>query len=183
MSNFEMLLESENFVLIAEQVFKDSCRELLGKLNNESIDKIQEYVELLVNKKTKRSLETEISEALFPILEKNSVLYGSFLYETQPIQEDVKHEKPILVTIRESSSAEYVVNSLKEQSEQDSDKKEGKKGKKGKLAAGLGAAGLAGGAGYKYRNQIGSAAKVGLKKISGSMDDIKQQAGEVISGN
>ena len=146
MSNFQFLMENENLLPIAEQVFKDSCQELLENLNEESIDKVQEYVELLSEKKTKKSLENEISEALSPILEKNASLYGTFLYDVQSIQES-NQDVPALVTIRECSSAEYVANTILEQAQQTNNKSKLKTA--GKIGAGLGAAGALGLAGKK----------------------------------
>ena len=144
MSNFQMLLENENLIIIAEEIFKESCRELIQNLDEESSNKIQEYVELLSNKKIKRSLENEISEALTPILEKNAILYGTFLYETTPIQENVDvSDKQMLTNIRENSRIDFIIEAmtLKEQAQ-------GSKLKTtGKIGAGLGAAGAAGAGG------------------------------------
>src|SRR6056297_723524 len=161
MSNFQMLLENKNLNFIIEEVFKDSCRELIQNLDNASLDKLQEYTELLIDKKTKKSLETEISEALTPILEKNTILYGSFLYETSVIQEDINLEKSILVTIRENIGTNFLITHIIQEVEN----KNNKKNMDGRVAAGLGAAGLAAGTGiggYKYGQNKGL--KTGLTK-------------------
>src|SRR6056297_938880 len=168
MSNFQMLLENENLIIIAEEVFKDSCIELIQNLDEESLNKIQEYVELLSNKKIKRSLENEISEALTPILEKNTILYGTFLYETTPIQENVKvSDKQMLTNIRENSRIDFIIEAmtLKEQAQSSKWKKAGK------IGAGLGAAGLAGAAGLTA---------LGHGDATEGFDKVKGAAGKVV---
>jgi len=171
-----MLLENETLAPIAEEVLKDSCFELIQNLDEESVAKIEEYVGLLNEKKTKKSLENEISEALSPILERNTILYGSFLYETQPIEENATSEKPVLVTIRENSSAEYVANVFTEQS----DDKKSKWKTAGKIGAGLGAAGAAGAAGLAAAGEgdIGA----GVEKAKEATSDVVGKFKNKISG-
>ena len=41
MSNFEMLLENENILPVAEQVFQDSCQELVNNIDEELLFNLQ----------------------------------------------------------------------------------------------------------------------------------------------
>jgi len=162
MSNFQSLLENEELIFIAEEVFKESCKELIQILDEPSIEKIEEYVSLLSNKKIKKSLECEISESLFPILEKNTILYGTFLYETQPIQENVNFgNEQLLTNIRENSDINFIIDamSLNEQT------RNSKSNIAKKTGIGLGVAGAAG-AGSVY-----AAGKKSLKDAQNKYDD------------
>ena len=120
---------------------------------------MEEYVELLSNKKIKKSLECEISEAIYPILERNSILYSSFLYDLDnSIQENTELNKNVLTVIRENSSSTFIIEAM-------TDETKAKLKKAGKVAAGVGAlAGVAGTA-YAKRDELGNMAKTTGKAV------------------
>jgi len=138
MSNFNALLESKEYNVLVPTIVQESFRDLMSNLNEDDLQKIQEYSDLLKDKKLKRSLEEEISEAIMPILEFNTILYGSFLYETESIEEGCcSDSKNILENLREMLGKEFVA----EAADTEAAKKKGMS-KTGKTLAGLGAAGL-----------------------------------------
>ncbi len=169
MSNFNTLLENKELFALTETIFIESCNELIDALDEESIQKLEEYSTLLKDKKLKRSLEEEISEALMPIVEVNTVLYGSFLFDTAPIQESCCEDaKSKLSQLRELYGIEVVAEALSPQ-------RRAQLVRAGKIGAGaLGA----GAAGYKlYQAATGEG---GLAGAAERAKDAVTGAGKVI---
>lgn len=153
MSALISLFNTDNSALI-ETVFVESCFDLVNQLDEEGLEKINEYVTLLADKKTKKSLESEISEALVTVMEHNAALFGTFLYEG--CEEEISEEdaKSMLENIRTNMGREFVMEAL-------SDKTKSRLKTVGKIGAGAAALGAAGWGAYKYG------------------DDVKEKAGEI----
>jgi hypothetical protein len=143
--NFYALLETRelNSIFVPEIVW-ESCNDLLSLIDTEEdMNKLYEYTELLRDKKLKKSLEAEISEALAPLLEKNTILYGSFLYDTAPLHESCcENAHYTLSQLRELLGSEFIAEAL-------TPKRVANLKRSGKIAAGVGAAGLAGAGGLE----------------------------------
>ena len=146
MSALIALFNTENDALV-ESVFVDSCTDLVNCLDDEGIEKINEYVTLLSNKQTKDTLEQEISEALVVVMEHNAALYGTFLYES--VEEEIAPEnaKSLLENIRTSFGREMVMEVL-------SDKAKSRLKTAGKV--GLGAAAVGGAGALLYNKMKGN---------------------------
>ena len=169
MSNFNTLMENKDFNTLIPEIVYESFTDLMVSLDDEQVQKLEEYSGLLNDKKLKRSLEEEISEALMPILERNTVLYGSFLYETVAIEEGCcEDSKSKLSQIREMLGVEFV-------SEAANPERRSRMRRAGAgLAAGLGAgaAGLgaayAAGEGDTATERVASGARRGLDAAKGA---------------
>jgi len=169
MSNFNTLMENKNFNTLIPEIVYESFTDLMISLDDEQVQKLEEYSGLLNDKKLKRSLEEEISEALMPILERNTVLYGSFLYETVAIEEGCcEDSKSKLSQIREMLGVEFV-------SEAANPQRRSRMRRAGAgLAAGLGAgaAGLgaayAAGEGDTAAERVASGARRGVDAVRGA---------------
>ncbi len=109
MSNFSKLLENENYNVLVPAIIEESFNDLICSLNEDDIQKVQEYCDLIKENKLKRSLEEEISEAIMPIIEHNTVLYGSFLYETEVLEEGCCSDaKNILENLRSMVGKDFI---------------------------------------------------------------------------
>jgi hypothetical protein len=188
MSNFSKLLENENYNVLVPTIIEESFNDLICSLNEEDIQKVQEYCDLIKENKLKRSLEEEISEAIMPIIEHNTVLYGSFLYETEVLEEGCCSDaKNILENLRSMVGKEFIAEVS------DTTKRRMKQAGTGVGAAGTGAAiGLTAAAKKNYdkslmgklgigSDSIGSHFKRGIKNVSkGAADkfeDVKDKLG------
>jgi len=168
MSALTTLFDTENDALV-EVVFVESCKDLINMLDDEAIEQINEYVTLLGDKKTKSSLEQEISEALVAVMENNAALYGTFLYETTGDEISPENVKTMLENIRELFGREFVMEALSDKA---------KRGLKtaGKVALGVGAAGGAAYAAHKNQEGIGKAVKTGLGKVKDAFSGDKPES-------
>lgn len=141
--NFYALLETRELnALLVPEIVWESFNDLLSLIDTEEdLNKLYEYSELLRNKQLKKSLEIEISEALTPLLEKNTILYGSFLYDTVPLTESCcESSQSTLAHLRELLGSQFIAEAV-------SPKRVVNLKRAGKIAAGVGAAGLAGAGG------------------------------------
>jgi hypothetical protein len=182
MSALIALFNTENDALV-ESVFVDSCFDLVSNLDDDDIDKINEYVTLLDNKQTKEILEQEISEALVMVMEHNAALYGTFLYESVDEEIDEESAKTMLENIRSAFGREFVMEAL-------SDKAKSRLKTAGKIGAGAAALGAAGYAAYKGNDgfkagvdsavdKVGNVVHTGKNKLTSLMArDGKVSSGE-----
>ena len=136
MSALIALFNTENDALV-ESVFVDSCIDLIDCLDETDLEKLNEYVTLLGEKKTKESLEQEISEALVLVMEHTAGLYGTFLYESTEDDIDPESAKTMLENIRTAFGREFVMEAL-------SDKAKSRLKTAGKVGLGAAAVGAAG---------------------------------------
>jgi len=186
-----MLFENDELLPIAGEIFNNSVKELIESLigDQQSLKKLEEYVTLLNEKKNKKSLETEISEALTPILEKNTILYGTFLYETAPLQENTFSDTSVLFELREFIGSDAIVSVFNNEAnivvnEQSQNRNTGVRDK---IVGGLSVAGLAGAGagGYKYGKKQGISQ--GISQIKNSktyqtgedVEDIKKSVSKL----
>ena len=149
MSALIALFNTENDALV-ESVFVDSCIDLVSSLDDEDIEKINEYITLLDNKQTKGSLEQEISEALVMFMEHNAALYGTFLYESTDEEIDPENAKTMLENIRNAFGREFVMEALSDQAKS----RLKTAGKIGAGVTGAAAAGVAGWQAHKHGDDI-----------------------------
>jgi hypothetical protein len=137
MSALTYLMQNQDFEAVLENVFVDSCVDLIKRLDETGLASIDEYIGLLEDKKVKKSLEMEISEALIPILENNAALYGTFLFEGDDVELTKEEAKTFLESVRGHFGREFIIEALSEKAKQ--------RLKTGaKIGAGLAAAGAAG---------------------------------------
>jgi hypothetical protein len=137
MSALTYLMQNQDFEAVLENVFVDSCVDLIKRLDETGLASIDEYIGLLEDKKVKKSLEMEISEALIPILENNAALYGTFLFEGDDVELTKEEAKIFLESVRGHFGREFIIEALSEKAKQ--------RLKTGaKIGAGLAAAGAVG---------------------------------------
>ncbi len=137
MSALTYLMQNQDFEAVLENVFVDSCVDLIKRLDETGLASIDEYISLLEDKKVKKSLEMEISEALIPILENNAALYGTFLFEGDNVELTEEEAKTFLESVRSHFGREFIIEALSEKA-----KSRLKTG--AKVGAGLAAAGAVG---------------------------------------
>jgi hypothetical protein len=164
MSALTYLMQNQDFEAVLENVFVDSCVDLIKRLDETGLAFIDEYIGLLEEKKVKKSLEMEISEALIPILENNAALYGTFLFEGDDTKLTKEEAKTFLESVRGHFGREFIIEALSEKAKQ-------RLKTAGKVGAGLAAAGAAG-AGALYAAGKGEGAEgvkdtiaAGAKKV------------------
>lgn len=110
MSNFITILEEAPE--LAEMILDDSIIDFLKNADEEEIQAVKDYLEYLEKNKLKVSAEEAVSESLIPYLEKNSILYGTFLYPTTSLQESISNYpfKNIIKVLRENTSPKFITH-------------------------------------------------------------------------
>jgi hypothetical protein len=168
------LMQNQDFEAVLENVFVDSCVDLIKRLDETGLAFIDEYIGLLEEKKVKKSLEMEISEALIPILENNAALYGTFLFEGDDTKLTKEEAKTFLESVRGHFGREFIIEALSEKAKQ-------RLKTAGKVGAGLAAAGAVGAGLYnKMKGNDDGESVVPKDSAENYATRVKDAAGNVV---
>jgi len=184
MTNFNALMENKDMNVLVPEIVWESFNEMIDLLDEEGLKKVQEYSDLLADKKVKKGLEQEISEALAPLLEKNTILYGQFLYETQAIEESCcEDSKDKLSQIREVLGRKYISEAAN--TNRQTPRRSGLR-RAGRVAAGLGAGAAGTGAALYGIGRLSGGDAEGvvdtMRQGAGAVADTARSAGRAIKG-
>jgi polyhydroxyalkanoate synthesis regulator phasin len=174
MSALTYLMQNQDFEAVLENVFVDSCVDLIKRLDETGLASIDEYIGLLEDKKVKKSLEMEISEALIPILENNAALYGTFLFEGDDVELTKEEAKIFLESVRGHFGREFIIEALSEKVKQ-------RLKTAGKVGAGLAAAGAVGAGLYKAAK--GEDGKLSVDNLKDTGKKVADKAKNLVSGD